>query len=164
MPKEIERKFWVRELPDGLEGVEYEDLEQGYLAIDQSAHEVRLRRGNGRLVLTVKSGGRLTRQEYEIQLDTPQFETLWPATASRRLRKRRYYFSRHNPQITLDIYQGRFEGLLLAEVEFESKEAAEAYTPAEWMGTEVTRQSFLKNKNLLDIDSYEEIERMLLEG
>jgi adenylate cyclase len=161
MPREIERKFLVTDMPANLETLDQEVLEQGYLAIDPEVHEVRLRKAAGTYFLTVKSGGRLTRDEYEITLEPWQFDTLWPATKGRRLRKTRYYVKRGNPQITIDVYEGRFQGLALAEVEFDSQESAETYDPPEWMAKEVTRHSFLKNRNLLDIDNFDELSRLM---
>ena len=161
MPHEIERKFLVSAMPPNVDTLDHDILEQGYLAIDPEVHEVRLRKGAGTFFLTVKSGGRLTRNEYEITLEPWQFEALWPATKGRRLRKTRYYVRRGNPQITIDVYEGRFQGLNLAEVEFDSQKSAKSYKPPDWMGKEVTHQSFLKNRNLLDVDSFEELSRLL---
>ena len=161
MPHEIERKFLVAKMPFDLAMLEHDLLEQGYLAIDPELHEVRIRKAGEAYYLTVKSGGRLTREEYEINLEPRQFEALWPATEGRRLRKTRYYIKRGSPQVTIDVYEGRFQGLNLAEVEFASQEEARSYRPPKWMGKEVTGHSFLKNRNLLDVDSFEEVARML---
>ena len=40
--------------------------------------------------------------------------------------------------IELDVFKAPYEGLLLAEVEFPSEEAAHAYQPPSWFGEDVT--------------------------
>ena len=54
---EIERKFLVPELPQGLERWPATRIEQGYLAIDGDGTEVRVRRRDGDAVLTVGRRG-----------------------------------------------------------------------------------------------------------
>ena len=51
---EIERKFLVERVPDGLDAGE--PIDQGYLAIADDGVEVRVRRRGEATVLTVKSG------------------------------------------------------------------------------------------------------------
>ena len=51
---EIERKFLVDRLPDGLG--EGDRIEQGYLAIGDDGVEVRVRRRGDDMTLTIKSG------------------------------------------------------------------------------------------------------------
>ena len=80
MAMEIERKFLVARRPD-LEASRVE-IEQGYLALGdgQGDAEVRLRRKNDELYLTVKAGSGRTRVEEELELDREPFESLWPPT------------------------------------------------------------------------------------
>ena len=85
---EVERKFLVPEPPD-LDGTESDEIEQGYLAVGADG-EVRLRHRGDDLVLTAKRGSGLAREEAEIELDSANFEQLWPLTEGRRLRKRRH--------------------------------------------------------------------------
>ena len=40
--------------------------------------------------MTLKSGTGLQRSEYEITIDWPQFDVLWPSTDGRRIEKTRY--------------------------------------------------------------------------
>ena len=48
----------------------------------------------------------------------------------------------------LDVFAAPYEGLYLAEVEFPSKEAAEAFTPPSWFGEEVTYSPLYHNSTL----------------
>jgi CYTH domain-containing protein len=148
--REIERKFLVERLPDRMATLSFDPIDQGYLAIGEDGTEVRLRRMGGYCYLTVKSEGGLVRQEQEIELDPAQFEALWPATEGKRLRKRRYTFEEAGHMVELDVYQDQLDGLLVAEVEFETVRDAEAYQPAAWFGREVTGMTVFKNKKLVE--------------
>jgi adenylate cyclase len=133
---EVERKFVVSDLPN-LEGTDFDEIEQGYLAIGTDG-EVRLRRKGDRLALTAKRGAGLSRQEAETELDRERFDELWPLTDGRRLHKRRYVLPHGDLKVELDVYEGDLEGLVVAEIEFDSEEEARAFEPPRWLGEEVT--------------------------
>jgi adenylate cyclase len=134
---EIERKFLPDQLPadlgDGL------PIEQGYLAIADDGVEVRVRRHGGQCTLTVKSGPAHVRVEEEFELDERRFEALWPLTSGRQISKVRHRVDvGADAPADLDVYEGAHEGLLVAEVEFASVEASDAFSPPDWLGREVT--------------------------
>ena len=81
---EVERKFLVPDPPD-LDGTEWDEIEQGYLALGADG-EVRLRRKAEHRLLTAKRGSGLSREEAEVELDREDFDDLWPLTQGRRLR------------------------------------------------------------------------------
>jgi adenylate cyclase len=138
MAKEIERKFLPREIPSPADGADSVEIHQGYLAIEEDV-EVRVRRIGADQVLTVKGGRGEIREEVEIALDMEQFGALWPLTAGRRLAKRRFVFGLGGGlEVELDVFTGELEGLLIAEVEFESKLDSRHFQPPEWFGSEVT--------------------------
>ncbi|HET8976003.1 MAG TPA: CYTH domain-containing protein [Solirubrobacterales bacterium] len=143
---EIERKFLVPEPPD-LSGVASDPVEQGYLSLGADG-EVRLRRRSEHLLLTVKRGEGLVREESEVELDAPQFDALWPLTAGRRLRKRRHVIPHEGLEIELDVYEDELEGLAVAEVEFPDEASARAFTPPDWLGAEVTGDPAYLNESL----------------
>jgi adenylate cyclase len=145
---EIERKFVVDRLPDRLDDHPSAEIEQGYLAITDEV-EVRVRRYGEQSFLTVKSGGDEVRVEEEIEIDARRFAALWPLTDNRRIEKRRYRIPAGALTIELDVYHGRLSGLLVAEVEFASPEAAAAFVPPEWLGREVTGDPRYKNQRLV---------------
>ena len=155
MASEIERKFLVKELPAFVRQQPMKVIEQGYLALDPNGKEVRLRKSNNDFFLTVKSSGTLSRQEFEVQLSAAQFDQLWEATEGHRLRKDRFTFQSRGYEIEVDVYHRPLKGLIVAEVEFNSEQAALAYHKESWMDQEVTHLNFLKNKNLLHFESYE---------
>jgi adenylate cyclase len=143
---EVERKFLVPEPPD-LSGAEAKEIEQGYLAVGTDG-EVRLRRKGDSLLLTAKRGGGLSREEAEVELDRGAFERLWPLTEGRRLHKRRHVVPHGDLEIEVDVYAGDLDGLMVAEIEFDSEEAARAFEPPEWLGDEVTGDERYLNETL----------------
>ena len=146
---EIERKFLVDQPPTDLEAHRSAQIDQGYLAITENGLEVRIRNYGGQAFLTVKSGAGQVRLEEEIEIDERTFHSLWPLTEGKRIRKRRYLIPAGNGlQLELDVYGEALAGLVIAEVEFDSAEAAAAFTPPAWVGREVTDDPRYKNRRL----------------
>jgi len=145
---EIERKFLVDRLPDGLP--EGEPIDQGYLAIGDDGVEVRVRRRGDTTSLTIKSGPGMIRIEEEFPIDERRFESLWSLTDGRRVTKTRHLIPLDDDGLTaeLDVYSGDHDGLLTAEIEFPSVEASDAFTPPAWLGREVTGDSRFANQGL----------------
>src|ERR1700759_3101088 len=87
--EETERKFLVARLPD-LDGVEHNQIIQGYISTTTDCSEVRVRRKGEEYFQTIKSEGGLSRNEIEIEISKDQFDALWPETEGRRIKKTRY--------------------------------------------------------------------------
>ena len=145
---EIERVFKVRQLPKNLEQYPSENIVQGYLAVDVTGAEVRLRKIGEHYFETYKGAGLLQRRELEIELSHDQFHTLWPGTEGRRIEKIRYQINEGGQKIELNVFRGHLEGLVLAEVEFPSWEKSAEFEPPDWFAEEVTEDIRYKNQNL----------------
>jgi CYTH domain-containing protein len=144
---EIERKFLIRPPGAPIASLAGQAIEQGYLA--DTPLQVRLRRIDGkRFVLTVKSGQGLVRGEHEVELTREQFEKLWPLTAGRRLRKRRYEVPHGERTVEVDVYEGLHAGLIVAEVEFPDEESSRAFEPPDWIGEDVSADLRYSNRSL----------------
>jgi adenylate cyclase len=144
---EIERKFLVDRLPDGLG--EGDHIEQGYLAIGDDGVEVRVRRRGDDMTLTIKSGPGMMRTEEELAIDARRFESLWPLTEGRHVHKTRHLIPLDGDLTAeLDVYSGDHDGLLTAEIEFPSAEASDAFEPPAWLGREVTGDGSYANQAL----------------
>jgi CYTH domain-containing protein/8-oxo-dGTP pyrophosphatase MutT (NUDIX family) len=144
--REIERKFLVDRLPDGIDAYPRQRIEQGYLATGDV--EVRLRRADERTRLTVKGGHGLVRTEEELAVDPERFARLWPLTEGRRIEKVRHRLEHGGRTVELDVYSGARQGLLVAEVEFPDEHAAAAWQPPDWIGAEVTGDPVYANARL----------------
>lgn len=139
-------------MPQDLTAFRHEQIRQGYLVIGADGSEARVRDRAGVCTLTVKSKGDLSRGEYETEISEDQFATLWPATDGKRVEKTRYTIPTETPTgdlaIELDIYSGKLEGLVVAEVEFDSEFAAGLFETPDWFGQEVTTDKAYKNQSL----------------
>jgi adenylate cyclase len=146
---EIERKFLVAEVPADLGDHPSGRLRQGYLAVEPGGSEVRIRQDHATTVLTVKRGTGRTRVEEEVPIERAAFDRLWPLTEGRRVEKVRHLVPAGDGLVLeVDVYDGDLEGLVVAEVEFPSEAAADAWVPPAWLGAEVTADERYKNHNL----------------
>ena len=145
---EIERKWVPERPPEWLEDHPAKRVEQGYVALDDAGAEVRVRRAGGKLTLTVKSAPGLVRVEEELALSPEQFDSLWALTEGRRVVKTRHDVPLDGLTAEVDVYEGDLDGLLTAEVEFDSEADSEAFDPPEWLGREVTGDKRYANRSL----------------
>ena len=142
--REIERKFLLKRLPPDLSKYPHHSITQGYLALGPGGLQVRLRKKGSIRTLAFKRG-KGVREEREIRLSVEQFDALWPATAGRRLSKVRYDVPWKEFIIEIDIYRGRHQGLVVAEVEFVDLKTCSAFKPPEWVGRDVTGKAKYSN-------------------
>jgi CYTH domain-containing protein len=145
---EIERKYLITRLPEGATDHPYHLIEQGYLSTEPV---VRVRREDDSYYLTYKSKGLLEREEYNLPLTMESYNHLIQKADGHILTKKRYLIPvEHSDSLTieLDIFEGRFDGLMLAEVEFETREEAEAFTAPDWFGEDVTFTGEYQNSQL----------------
>ena len=142
---EIERKFLIPRLPENLASYPSRLLEQAYLCTDPV---VRVRRSDDSYILTYKSKGLMSREEYNLPLTQEAYEHLKPKADGILITKKRYKIPYRQYMIELDIFEGELAPLQLAEVEFPSKEEAEAFEAPEWFGEDVTFSGQYQNSSL----------------
>lgn len=149
---EIERKFTIKELPANLDSYPCHHIEQAYLNI---APVVRVRKEDDTYYLTYKGSGMMAREEYNLPLNKESYYHLREKADGKIISKKRYLIPLTNPRFTeragypappedyeltieLDVFDAPFAPLIMAEVEFGSKEAAECFLPPDWFGEDVT--------------------------
>lgn len=147
---EIERKFVLHSLPEDLENYPFRHIEQAYLNTDPV---VRVRKEDDIYYLTYKGSGMMARAESNLSLNEESYYHLREKADGNIISKKRYLIPLKNPgfkegfptppddyslTIELDVFDPPFAPLVLAEVEFGSKEAAEAFVAPDWFGEEVT--------------------------
>lgn len=143
---EIERKFLINEIPFSLDGYRRREIQQAYLCTEPV---IRIRKSDEDYYITYKSKGKISREEYNLPLTKEAYEHLLTKADGNILTKTRYEIpDKDNLIIELDVFHGKFEGLLLAEVEFESEEQAYNYTPPEWFGRDVSLSGEYQNNVL----------------
>ncbi len=148
---EIERKCKIEKLPDGYDAFPFFIIEQAYLCTEPV---VRIRRQDQDYFLTYKSKGLLEREEYNLPLTQKAYQHLLKKADGIILTKKRYriplpsFAGKPDLTIELDLFFGDYEGLMLAEVEFPTKEAALSFTPPDWFGEDVTFSGQYQNSRL----------------
>ncbi len=143
---EIERKFLIKELPAPLDMYHCRTIEQGYLS---TRPVVRVRRDDDQYYLTYKGGGMMAREEYNLPLDADSYAHLIQKADGNIITKRRYEIPLDNKlTIELDIFEGVFEGTVIAEVEFSSTQEADSFIPPDWFGEDVTFNPEYHNSNM----------------
>ena len=157
---EIERKFLIRQLPEHLEQYPYLQIEQGYLCTNPV---VRIRKQDDSYFLTYKSGGLMAREEYNLPLDADSYAHLLQKADGNIITKRRYLIPFHAYTIELDVFEGLFEGIVVAEVEFPSIEEAESFAAPEWFGEDVTYDGRYHNSAMsrMKVEEIVEIQSLL---
>lgn len=143
---EIERKFLVKKTPENLESYPCQKIAQGYLNTNPV---VRIRRSNDEYYLTYKGKGMMVREEYNLPLNKESFEHMVTKIDGLLIKKSRYLIPlKDGLTAELDVFEGSLAPLLLVEVEFDSVEAAGAFTAPDWFGEDVTNSGKYHNSNL----------------
>lgn len=147
---EIERKFTLKSLPENLDQYSCRHIEQAYLNTDPV---IRVRKEDDDYYLTYKGRGMLAREETNLDLNEASYYHLRAKADGNIISKTRYLIPLPHPgfkagyptppddytlTIELDVFDPPFAPLVMAEVEFGSREAAEAFMPPDWFDEDVT--------------------------
>lgn len=153
---EIERKYLVENIPFSLDSYKKKEISQGYLC---TKPVLRIRRSNDEYRVTYKGEGLVAREEYDLPFSKEGFERLVNAVDGALIDKTRYLIPYENHTIELDVFHGDYEGLVMAEVEFDSLEECEAFVAPEWFGEDVSTSGLFQNSKLC---GYNEEQRKIL--
>ena len=144
---EIERKFLCGDVD--LKGCSSFVIEQFYISY---CPEIRLRKRKGtetEFFITVKSKGKMVRQEHELEIDSEVYGALKKIKKGLIIRKTRYIKKLSgNLNAEIDFYDGNHHGLKIVEVEFKNEKEAKEFTPPNWFLDDVTNLSEYKNSFL----------------
>lgn len=146
MGVEIERKFLVAGEAWRDEVVKHSDIRQVYLAVNDR-NTVRIRIKDATAFLTIKSAApTLSRAEFEYPIPLADAEALLAMRSGRLIEKRRHIVPHGALRWEIDVFSGELAGLVIAEIELPSEDAAFA-RPA-WLGEEVTGDPRYANASL----------------
>jgi adenylate cyclase len=150
MGKEIECKFLVKSLPEGMSGT---TMRQGYLQPEKE-RAVRIRTvekdGSIKGVLTIKGMGDasgMSRYEFETEIPVPDADHLLSLCDQPLIEKTRYKYDFEGLTWEVDEFHGVNDGLVVAEVELESED--QQFNKPDFVGEEVTGQVKYYNMMLL---------------
>jgi CYTH domain-containing protein len=137
MAKEIERKFLVNGDGWRSEVSSSSDFLQAYIASgDDRSVRIRIMDGK-RAKLTIKIGTSLiARDEFEYEIPLTDAEEMAKTAIGVVLEKTRHEVKHAGYVWEVDVYEGAYKGLVVAEVEMED-ESAQPELP-DWIGKEVT--------------------------
>ena len=137
MGQEIERKFLVKSDGWRTAATGHSWIVQGYLSSNDKA-TVRIRIFDGaRAVLTLKGAIQgYSRPEYEYDVPIEDARELMELAQPHVIEKRRHEVLHHGMRWEVDVFAGKHEGLVLAEIELETEEQAIALP--DWIGREVS--------------------------
>lgn len=151
MAVEIERKFLVDiEKFNALsDKVESQLIKQGYIETASKA-VVRVRVKGEEAFLTVKGETKgLSRLEFEYPIPMKDADAmLSELCGGKTIEKRRHFIKFDGLLWEVDVFFGRHQGLVLAEVELDSEE--QSVVLPEWVGEEVSYDVRYFNSNLIN--------------
>lgn len=92
----------------------------------------------------------MAREEYNLPLNAESYQHLREKADGNIITKTRYLIPINDGNLTaeLDIFENKFSGMLLVEVEFDSVEQADAFQKPDWFGDEVTHDKMYHNSYL----------------
>lgn len=146
--KEIERKFLVnKSVLDVLKYLEPKAIRQGYI-MDENGKTVRVRTKGTKAFLTIKGKTEgISRDEFEYEIPFEDAEHLLNNFCQHELTKERFEFTHSEKKWEIDIFRGKLDGLIVAEIEL--SEENEAFSLPEWVLTEVSDDVRYYNSNLV---------------
>lgn len=140
MPREIERKFLVKDDRWRASASDGKHLRQAYLArTETSVVRVRITDGAEAMIAIKSAASGLSRQEFEYAIPLRDARALMDLALGRPLEKRRYAVAAEPGPWEIDVFAGEHAGLVLAEIELPDEGAA--FARPEWLGEEVTGDS-----------------------
>lgn len=151
---EIERKYLVAALPEGIDAYPHTDIEQAYLCTSPT---LRIRRAGEAYILTVKErlrpGGyptsAIVNREEEFALNPEAYAYLKAKCEGIVVSKTRYRIPLAGGLTAeLDLFHDHHEGLQLVEVEFPTVAEADLFEPPAWFGREVSADPCYRNSYL----------------
>lgn len=156
--KEIERKYFIKTLPENFKISKILEITQSYLYRDGNT-TIRIRKiktnGTTKYVYTVKTSGdiqnnnELFANKYEIESNISKnlYEELLNKKISNTVNKTRIVIPiQDNLKVEIDIYHDYLKDFLTAEIEFPNEEFAKNFEEPSWLGEEIGYENFSNGK------------------
>lgn len=135
---EIERKFLVRDIDFIKLAKNQQNIKQGYLN-SHPERTVRIRIKDDRGFITIKGKSNETgtsRFEWEKEIPLTEALALFALCEAHSIEKTRYEVAIANHLFEVDVFHGKNQGLIIAEIELETEN--QYFDKPEWLGSEVT--------------------------
>lgn len=147
---EIERKYLVHhDLWAAVQKPNPKIIKQGYLYKDKEK-SVRIRIKDQKGYITIKSTvSVISREEFEYEIPFADAEKMLKLACPKVLSKKRFEIPYLNHLIEVDVFEGKLEGLIVAEIELKD-ENEEIYLP-NWIDKEVSDDKNYLNVHLIEL-------------
>lgn len=147
MPVEIERKYLLKNDDWRSLVTKQKKIVQGYLSDDPS-RVVRVRVSGDQGIVTIKGKTEgVSRAEYEYNIPVEEALELVKMCKQHIIEKTRYIVDSNQHTWEIDVFEGKNEGLQIAEVEL--RDENEKVTLPDWIGEEVSNDSRYYNASLV---------------
>ena len=152
---EIESRYLMKKVPDGLL-----DDSNSWLITDRYFSNTRLRLRHMKSVSREEDIYKLTQKYHDetqgayettitnIYLTEVEYNLLGSLEA-KIIHKKRYPYTMQNYALSIDVFEGRHQGLILAEMESEKKVEADAFVLPSFILKDVTDDPFFTGGNLV---------------
>jgi adenylate cyclase len=160
MPREIERKFLLKNADWRAHAQRSRRMSQGYLAAGGNV-SVRVRIAGDDARLNMKTGGLVpSRQEYEYPIPLDEARELLALAIGPLIDKTRHYVEHDGKTWEVDEFHGDNAGLIVAELELTRED--EPFSLPSWVGAEVTQLARYYNSRLVQhpYSAWTEAERL----
>jgi CYTH domain-containing protein len=150
MAQEIERKFLVTNDSYKQLAVSHHHIVQGYISREKTG-TVRIRIADDKAYLTIKgkpAAGHFARYEWEKEIDVNEAKELLKLCQGTIIDKTRWIVPTGEKGLKweVDEFHGKYEGLVVAEIELESEE--QSFESPAFIGQEVTDNPQYYNANM----------------
>jgi CYTH domain-containing protein len=158
---EIERRYLLKKLPDDLL-----EAANGWLITDRYFPKTRLRlrhmksvSGNESIYKLTQKYRSETQNAYEttitnLYLTEEEYKQL-ESLEGKMIKKRRYPYNVQNHNFSIDVFEGRHQGLILAEMEFERQSELGEFALPVFALKDVTDDPFFTGGNLVTMTDEE---------
>lgn len=149
MATEIEYKFLVDPTKwHQLTKPQPELIVQGFLSrSEQLVVRVRIKGNSGFLTIKGKTNG-IKREEFEYEIPLSDAEQMIEQFTDKHIRKLRYVIHEKGKNWEVDVFQGKLEGLILAELEVENESVH--FEKPDWVTKDVSHDPAYYNAVLID--------------
>ena len=148
MAIETERKYLVK---GGFKHLAVKKIRiRQYYFSTEPGRTIRLRITGEKGIITFKSGIRkesFSRNEWEFEIPLKDAEEMVEICLPGIIDKTRYYVPSGRHTFEVDVFHGKNEGLVIAEIELTTE--SEEFERPEWLGNEVTGNPEYYNSNLI---------------
>lgn len=147
--KEIERKYLIKQMPnlDNIKPIRYER----YYINDDIDNQIRVQKKDDKFILETKT--KISKIEYEREKkEISELEFLKLIKGCEKVIIRDSYLVNEKPNITIKIYHGIYEGLVRAEIEFDSEYEYNNFQVPDWFGKDITDTELGMDARLIKLD------------